>query len=81
MLYNLMFSEREVQRLMLVLEAARDMRIIRPQEVEQMLKYIYDEVEVQDRVLNPVRDGKDGKYIFESMKIRLENGVSHKNYD
>jgi hypothetical protein len=37
MLYNLMFSEWEIQRLTLVLEAVRDMRIIRPQEAEQML--------------------------------------------
>ena len=68
MLYNLMFSEREIQRLTLVLEAARDMKIIRPQEAEQMLRYIYDEVEVQDRALRLAKEGKD---IFESMKIKI----------
>ena len=68
MLYKLMFSEHEIQRLTLVFEAARDMRIIRPQEAEQMLKYIYDKVEVQDRALRLAKEGKD---IFESMKINI----------
>lgn len=68
MLYNLMFSEREIQRLTVVLEAARDMKIIKPQEAEQMLRYIYDEVEVQDRALRLAKEGKD---IFESMKIKI----------
>ena len=68
MLYNLMFSEREIQRLTLVLEAARDMKIIRPQEAEQMLRYIYDEVEVQDRAL---RLAGEERNIFESMKIKI----------
>ena len=68
MLYNLMFSEWQIQRLTLVLEAVRDMKIIKPQEVEQMLRYIDDEVEVQDRVLRLAKEGKD---IFESMKIKI----------
>ena len=68
MLYNLMFSEWEIQRLMLVLEAARDMRIIRPQEAEKMLQYIDDEIEVQDRALRLAKEGKD---IFEGMKIKV----------
>jgi hypothetical protein len=63
-----MFSEREIQRLTVVLEAARDMKIIKPQEAEQMLRYIYDEVEVQDRALRLAKEGKD---IFESMKIKI----------
>lgn len=63
-----MFSEREIQRLTLVLEAVRDMKIIRPQEAEQMLKYICDEVEFQDRALRLAREGKD---IFESMKVKI----------
>ena len=68
MLYNLMFSEWEIQRLTLVLEAARDMRIIRPQEAEKMLQYIHDEIEVQDRALRLAKEGKD---IFEGMKIEV----------
>jgi len=68
MLYNFMFSEREIQRLMLALEAVRDMRIIIPKEADQMLKYIRDEVEVQDRALRLAKEGKD---IFESMKIKI----------
>jgi predicted type IV restriction endonuclease len=68
MLYKLMFSEWEIQRLTLVLEAVRDMRIIRPQEAERMLEYIHDEVEVQNRVLRLAEEGKD---IFESMKIKI----------
>ena len=67
-MYNLMFSEREIQRLTVVLEAARDMKIIKPQEAEQMLRYIYDEVEVQDRALRLAKEGKD---IFESMKMKI----------
>jgi len=63
-----MFSEWEIQRLMLVLEAARDMKIIRPQEAEKMLQYIHDEIEVQDRALRLAREGKD---IFEGMKIKI----------
>jgi len=63
-----MFSEWEIQRLMLVLEAARDMKIIRPQEAEKMLQYIHDEIEVQDRALRLAKEGKD---IFESMKIKI----------
>jgi len=63
-----MFSEWEIQRLTLVLEAARDMRIIRPQEAEKMLQYIHDEIEVQDRALRLAKEGKD---IFEGMKIEV----------
>jgi len=63
-----MFSEWEIQRLMLVLEATRDMKIIRPQEAEKMLQYIHDEIEVQDRALRLAKEGKD---IFESMKIKI----------
>ena len=64
--YNFIFSERQTQRLILLLEAARDMKIIIPKEAQQMLNYIKDEVEVQDRALRLAKEGKD---IFESMKI------------
>jgi len=66
MSYNFIFSEREVQRLILLLEAARDKKIIIPKEAQQMLDYITDEVEVQDRALRLTKEGKD---IFKSMKI------------
>lgn len=66
MLYNLMFSEYEIQRLTLILEAARDMKIINSQEAQHMINYITDEIEVQDRALKLTKQGKD---IFESMKI------------
>lgn len=66
MLYNLMFSEDEIQRLTLILEAARDMKIIKSQEAQHMINYITDEIEVQDRALKLTKQGKD---IFESMKI------------
>ena len=68
MLYKLMFSEWEIQRLTLVLEAVRDMRIIKPQEAERMLEDIHDEIEVQNRALRLAKEGKD---IFESMKIKI----------
>jgi hypothetical protein len=64
--YNFMFSEWEVQRLILLLEAARDKKIIIPKEAQQMLDYIKNEVEVQDRALRFAKEGKD---IFASMKI------------
>ena len=63
-----MFSEREIQRLTVALEAVRDMQIIIPKEADQMLKYIRDEIEVQDRALRLAKEGKD---IFESMKIKI----------
>lgn len=66
MLYNLMFSEQDIQKLMLILEASRDIKIIKPQEVTHILNYISDEVEVQDRALKLTKEGKN---IFESMKI------------
>lgn len=66
MLYNLMFSEHEIQRLTLILEAARDMKIIKSQEAQHMINYITDEIEVQDRALKLTTQGKD---IFETMKI------------
>jgi len=68
MLYNFMFSEREIQRLTVALEAVRDMQIIIPKEADQMLKYIRDEIEVQDRALRLAKEGKD---IFEGMKIKI----------
>lgn len=68
MLYNLMFSEQDIQRLTLILEATRDMKIIKPQEATHILNYISDEVEVQDRALKLTKKGKD---IFESMKIDI----------
>lgn len=66
MLYNLMFSEQDIQKLMLILEASRNMKIIKPKEVTHILNYISDEVEVQNRALKLTKEGKD---IFESMKI------------
>jgi hypothetical protein len=68
MLYDLLFSKYQIQRLRLVLESARDMKIIIPEEAQQMLDYIVDEVEVQDRAVRLAGEGKD---IFESMKIKV----------
>lgn len=69
MLYNLMFSEQDIQKLTLILEVARDKKIIEPQEATHIINYISDEVEVQNRALKLTKQGKD---IFENMKIDVD---------
>ena len=64
-----MFSERETQRIITALEAVRDSKIMIPKEMQQIINYISEEIEVQDSYLKLAKEGIDP---YASMKIEVD---------